>query len=213
MTPVVYLHGFASSPSSSKARYFRDLLEQAGASVSIPDLAAGDFEHLTITRQLNILDQAVAGLRVHLMGSSMGGWLAALYAARHPEVERLVLLAPAFGFNRRWPERLGTAEMDRWRREQALQVFHYGENRPASIGYQLIEDAAGYDDFPDVRQPVLIFHGAADDIVPVRYAEEFAKGRPNVTLEVVDSGHDLLNVLEPIGERVLEFFGTRRSPA
>jgi len=209
MLPVIYLHGFASSPASSKARYFHDLLARAGASVSIPDLADDDFERLTISGQLDVLDQAVAGRRVHLMGSSLGGWLAALYAASHPQVERLVLLAPAFGFNRRWPERLGTAEMDRWRREGSLEVFHYGESRTRSIGYQLMEDAARYPDFPDVRQPVLIFHGAADDIVPFRYSEEFAKHRPNVTLEVVDSGHDLLNVLQPIGERVREFFGTR----
>jgi uncharacterized protein len=205
MTPIVYLHGFASSPSSSKARYFRDLLERSGAIVTIPDLADGDFEHLTITGQLDLLDRAVGGRRVNLMGSSMGGWLAALYAARHPEVQRLVLLAPAFGFNRRWPERLGAAEMDRWRREQALEVFHYGEGRTCRIGFQLIEDAARYDDFPDVHQPTLIFHGATDDIVPASYSQEFAKIRPNVTLDVVNSGHDLLNVLEPIGERVRQF--------
>jgi uncharacterized protein len=209
MTPVVYLHGFASSPSSSKARYFRDLLDRAGTPVSIPDLADGDFEHLTITGQLTVVDHAAAGRPVDVMGSSMGGWLAALYAAHHPEVERLVLLAPAFGFNRRWPEHLGRVEMDRWRREGSFETFHYGENRTRRIGYQLIEDAARYDDFPDVRQPVLIFHGADDDIVPVRYAEEFASNRPNVTLEVVDSGHDLLNVLDRIGERVVEFLGTR----
>jgi len=209
MNPVIYLHGFASSPASSKARFFQELLERSGATVSIPDLADGDFEGLTITRQINVVDRIAAGRRVDLMGSSLGGWLAALYAARHTEVERLVLLAPAFGFNRRWPERLGSAEMDRWRREGAFEVFHYGENRPRMVGYQLIEDAARYDDFPDVRQPVLIFHGAHDDIVPVRYAEAFAKARPNVTLEVVDSGHDLLNVLESIGERAREFLGTR----
>ena len=28
------------------------------------------------------------------------------------------------------------------------------------LSYQLIEDAAQYEDFPDFRQPALIFHGA-----------------------------------------------------
>ena len=38
-----------------------------------------------------------------LMGSSLGGYLAALYAERHPKaVDRLVLIAPAFGFLQRW---------------------------------------------------------------------------------------------------------------
>ena len=31
----------------------------------------------------------------------MGGYLAALYASRHPEIDRMVLLAPAFGFGTR----------------------------------------------------------------------------------------------------------------
>src|SRR6185503_15091390 len=74
MRPIVYLHGFASSPSSSKARFFHDLLVRAGTTVSIPDLADGDFERLTITRQLAVLDRTVAGRSVDLVGSSMGGW-------------------------------------------------------------------------------------------------------------------------------------------
>lgn len=205
MTPVVYLHGFASSPASSKARHFRDRLERAGARVAIPDLNGGDFERLTITAQLDLLAGAAGPGPVSLIGSSMGGWLAGLYAAAHPEVERLVLLAPAFGFNRRWPERLGSAEMERWRRDGALAIFHYGENRIRTVGYQLVDDAARYPDFPDFRQPALIFHGVHDDVVPVRYAEEFSRGRPNVELQVVDSSHDLLNVLDPVAERAVAF--------
>jgi len=95
MTRVVYLHGFASSPSSTKARYFREKLEAAGAVVDVPDLAEGDFQHLTITGQMRVLERVAGGRPVSLIGSSMGGYLAALYAARHTEVERLALLAPA----------------------------------------------------------------------------------------------------------------------
>ena len=81
----------------------------------------------------------------------MGGYLAALYAARHPEVEKLVLLAPAFSFLTRWPEELGESKMDEWKRTGVLQVFHYVERRDdAAIGYQLIEDAQQYEDFPEV---------------------------------------------------------------
>ena len=52
-----------------------------------------------------MVDQAVNGEPVILMGSSLGGYLAALYAARHANVERLVLLAPAFNFPTRWRQR------------------------------------------------------------------------------------------------------------
>src|SRR4051794_10513845 len=210
MRRTVYLHGFASGPNSSKARHFRDRLERAGFTVDVPDLAAGHFEQLTISGQLRVLEQAAGTGPLDLAGSSMGGYLATLYAARHSAVERLVLLAPAFRLNSRWPEWLGAEEMDRWRREDSLPVFHYGEGRMRSLGYQLIEDAAQYEDVPEFRQPALIIHGAHDDVVPARYSEEFAADHPNARLEVVDSGHDLLNVLDSIAEQTVDFLTSGR---
>jgi pimeloyl-ACP methyl ester carboxylesterase len=205
MTPIVYLHGFASGPSSNKARFFREELERAGADVTVPDLADGDFEHLTITGQLRAIGRCAPDGAVSLIGSSMGGYLAALYAARHPEVERLVLLAPAFGFPRRWPERLGPGNMARWRDAGSMEVYHYGLRRNCTLRYGLMSDAAQYEDQPAFRQPALIFHGASDDVVPVRYAEAFADGRENVQLEIVDSGHDLLNMLDYMRPKVTAF--------
>jgi pimeloyl-ACP methyl ester carboxylesterase len=203
--PIIYLHGFASGPSSSKARRFQQALTAVGADVTVPDLAAGDFERLTISGQLEVLRRVAGDHTVSLVGSSMGGYLAALYAARHQSVERLALLAPAFGFSRRWPEKLGAAEMESWQRSDALDVFHYGEGRNRRLRYGLITDALQYEDFPDFRQPSLIFHGRRDDIVPVEYSRQFAAGRPNVDLEVLDSGHDLLDVLDTIMPRAVAF--------
>jgi pimeloyl-ACP methyl ester carboxylesterase len=100
MNRVVYLHGFASSPQSTKARFFGDRFAELGVGFEVPDLAAGDLEHLTISGQLRVIEQACRGEAVMLMGSSMGGYLAALYAAKHPEVTKLVLMAPAFGLPR-----------------------------------------------------------------------------------------------------------------
>jgi pimeloyl-ACP methyl ester carboxylesterase len=209
MTRIIYLHGFASGPTSSKALFFRERLEAAGARVDVPDLAAGDFEHLTISSQLAVIERAAGpngyAEPVSLMGSSMGGYLAALYAARHGEVCRLVLLAPAFGFARRWPERLGADQVAQWRSTGAMPVFHYGENRNRNLSYALLEDGARYEDYPDFRQPALIFHGAHDDVVPAGYSEEFAATHPNAILDVVDSGHELLNVLDIIAPKVERF--------
>jgi uncharacterized protein len=209
MKRVVYLHGFASGPSSSKARYFHQRLEAAGFSVTIPDLAEGDFKGLTLSGQLAVVGRAAADGNISLIGSSMGGYLAALYAARHTDVERVVLLAPAFGFARRWAEHLGPNAIEAWKRSGAIDVFHYGQGRTCALGYQLMEDAAQYEDYPDVRQPCLIFHGIHDDVVPVRYSEEFAATRPNVEFHAVDSGHELLNVLDAMGDRVEAFLNDR----
>ncbi len=205
MMRVLYLHGFASSPASSKARFFAHSLSAKGAHVEIPDLAAGDFEHLTLTAQLQVIEHAAAGEPVCLVGSSMGGYLAALYAQRHPEVPRVVLLAPAFCFARRWAERMGPEAVAAWRETGAIEVFHYGENRMCKLAYALLEDAEQYPDYPDFHQPSLIFHGRSDDIVPPRYSIEFAASHPAAQLEIVDSGHELINVLDDMAPKIANF--------
>ena len=205
MTPLVYLHGFASGPSSSKARYFRALLESAGSQVAVPDLADGDFEHLTITGQIAVIDRVAGTGPVSLIGSSLGGYVAALFAARHPRVERVVLLAPAFGFAQRWPERLGPVQVAAWRHAGTIDVFHYADNRTRKLGYQLLADGERYEAYPDFAQPALIFHGVHDDVVPARYSEEFAATHAYAALEVLDAGHDLLNVLDYMAPKIVRF--------
>ncbi len=204
-TRMLYLHGFASGSGSQKARYFRERCAEAGVTLEVPDLSAGDFEHLTLTGQLALIDGLVAGKPAILIGSSMGGFLGALYAARHPQIRRLLLLAPAFGFVRRWPESLGAERMEEWRRNGYIEVYHYGERRQSRLGYQLIEDGARYEDYPAVTQPTLVFHGDQDAAVPVRYSQEFCSRHPNAHLEILASDHELLNVLPQIWERSRQF--------
>src|SRR5271170_5749169 len=189
MPRFVYLHGFASSPGSRKARFFAERFRELGIGLEIPDLAEGDFRNLTLTAQLNVIARTSRDEPVSLIGSSMGGYLAALYAARHPEVENLVLLAPAFSFASRWPETLGERAMEQWKRTNTLKVFHYSEGREVELGYQLIEDARQYEAYPDVTQPALIFQGKQDTVVPPEYAVRFADQHTNARLHLMDSDH------------------------
>jgi len=202
---VIYIHGFASGPGSHKAQFFHERFADYGIDMQIPDLAAGDFSSLTITGQLQVIGQAANGRPVTLLGSSLGGYLAALYAARHPEVERVVLMAPAFGFARRWAATLGDAALSQWRRTGFREIYHYGEKRPLPLSYKLVEDGSDYEDYPDVTAPALILHGEHDEAVPVEYSREFAAGRSNVRLVVYDSGHELLNVLDPMWVEIKQF--------
>jgi pimeloyl-ACP methyl ester carboxylesterase len=205
MPRFVYLHGFASSPDSRKARFFEERFRELGIGLEVPDLAQGNFRNLTLTAQLNVIAQLSRDEPVSLIGSSMGGYLAALYAARHPEVERLVLLAPAFSFASRWPETLGERAMEQWKRTNTLKVFHYSEGREVELGYQLVEDAQQYEAYPDVEQPVLIFHGQHDAVVPPEYSMTFAEQHPNVRLRLLNSDHELGNVLDTMWIETEEF--------
>ena len=204
---LIYLHGFASGPQSSKAQFFRRRFEELGIAMQIPDLSEGNFEGLTISGQLRVIESTAGGHDVCLIGSSMGGYLAALYAARHLEVKKLVLLAPAFGFARRWPLMLGEEKVAEWRRTGWLPVYHYGDKMERRVGYKLLEDAERYEDYPDVSQPALVFHGRKDDVVPVEYSEEFAARHPQVTLRVMESGHELVDVMEEMWGEILAWIG------
>lgn len=195
---ILYLHGFASSPESRKARFFSERLRQHGLQVETPDLAKGDFSKLTITRQLQVVDETLNGEPAILIGSSLGGYLAALYASRHPAIQKLLLLAPAFRFHRLWMDRLTNEQLASWKQEGSIPVFHYGEGRELPLDYEFLEDAGRYEPFPSFRQPALIFHGVHDDVVPLAYSSEFAAQHENSRLFPLASGHELTDVLEEI---------------
>ena len=212
MTPVVYLHGFASSPQSAKAQFFRRKFAERGTEIEIPRLDEGNFEGLTITGQLAAIERTVAGRRVGLIGSSLGGYLAAAFAARHPHVEWLALMAPAFQFPRRWRERFSPEELAEWKREGSRPFFHYGYKEGRPLGYAFIEDAAQYEDQPEFSQPALILHGTEDAVVPAEVSREFAAAHPNVTLRLLRSGHELTDVLDELWTEILKFVKTFTGP-
>src|SRR5207247_4557034 len=74
----------SSDLGSTKAQFFRARLAQEGIALEIPDLAP-DFTHLTMTGMLGIVEAILARGPAVLLGSSLGGYLAALAAARSEE--------------------------------------------------------------------------------------------------------------------------------
>lgn len=195
---VLYLHGFASSPASRKARFFAAKLDAQGQPLEIPDLAEHHFERLTISGQLALIEQLLAGQPAALIGSSLGGYLAALYASHHPEVQRMVLLAPAFDFYHLWMHGLGPDRMASWKQNGTIPVFHYAEGRQVPLGLQFIQDAARFPPFPHFLQQALLFHGNQDDVVPVHHSVLFAAAHPNVHFRRLDSDHELTGVMDAI---------------
>ena len=203
---LFYLHGFASGPDSSKGQFFRQRFAELGYELQLPDLTEGDFENTTLSRQLALLDRVVGASPAVLIGSSMGAYLAALFAARHPRrVPGVVLLAPAFDLGRYWAASLGEDVVREWRERGQRQVYHFGEKQIRNLSYRLLEDALQYEGFPDVRQPALVVHGRADETVDHRLSLRFAEDRSNAEVVLYDSDHQLLNVLDEIWERVRKF--------
>jgi hypothetical protein len=205
MEKVIYLHGFASSPRSRKATLFQERFREKGVDLEVPDLSEGEFVRMTITSQLEVLRRSAGEAEVSLIGSSMGGYLAALAAARSERIKRVVLMAPAFSFAVRYAASLGAGTMQRWQEEGYLQVQHYGSGSPEPLAWSLMEDARFYEAEPAVTQPALIFHGTRDDVVPVDASRHFAAGRENVRLVEYDSDHELTDAAEDMFTRTWQF--------
>ena len=212
---VIYLHGFASSPGSSKARRFAAEVSRLGVGFSCPDFNQPAFETLTVTR---MLDQSRAAIEaagpgpVALIGSSLGAFVAVHASARDASgtVDRLVLLAPAFDFGGNRLKQLGDQGIEAWRRRGALQVFHYGWNEPRDVGFELYEDAARYDAFAlGDPKPTLIVQGSRDASVDPATVARWAHARRGVDLRLVDDEHQLAASMDGIWAEAEAFLGLR----
>ena len=208
---ALYLHGFASSARSTKAAFFADRLRERGVAYSCPDFNEPDFSELTITRMLGQLAAELAKERapVAVIGSSLGGTLAVLAAAKFPRrIDRMVLLAPAVMFAKPGHHLLPPERIEEWRRRGSLPFFHYAYNEERPLKFEFYEDSLQHDAFhARFEQPTLAFQGLRDQSVDHRTVEEFARTRPNVTLSLLDDDHQLISSLPRIWDAVGEFFG------
>jgi len=189
----LWLHGFASGPTSSKAQFVRDRLRERGIELAIPDLNEPAFFDLTVSRMLARVDALAAGEEVILFGSSLGGFTAATWAATRPGRTRaLVLLAPAFELAQRWAARMAPEEVARWRSTGRAAFDHYAHGRKEDLGFAFLADAARYESFPLPRCPTLAIQGTRDEVVDPALAREFVR-RMEGRAELIElpEGHEL----------------------
>lgn len=206
---VIYLHGFASGITSSKATYIGQRLRKRGVRFEAPDLNLPDFSTLTVTRMLEQTSALITASDepVVLMGSSLGGFVAVNAAAQRPaDVSKLVLLAPALDFNEEGLKGPGGACIEDWQRAGHLNVFHYGYGRMMPIHYELYADARRFDALhADLQMPVLVFQGRRDATVNPLTVESWAHSRSNVELHMLDDDHQLGASLGYIWDRLASF--------
>jgi HOMODA hydrolase len=95
--PLIFLHGigghleaYAKNVVPLADRFHTVAFDYVGHGLSEKKVL--DYTPLTFVDQLGELLDALGMARVHLSGESLGGWVTALFAARHPErVHRIML--------------------------------------------------------------------------------------------------------------------------
>jgi uncharacterized protein len=204
----IYLHGFSSGPGSTKAKYIKQRFDLHGLKLQVPDLNQDDFTHLTISRQI---DQVVNllpadGSPVTLIGSSLGGWISTIIAQNHPQVERLVLLAPAFDFLAHWLPKIGEQQLNLWAQTGYLDIYHHAVKDLVPLHYDFLHDVRKYPLAEITRNlPTLIIHGLNDDVVPIAASREFVTSHPWTELLEWDSDHQLTDRNEQIWQEICRF--------
>ena len=212
---IIYLHGFASSPNSEKAQYFKRRFTDHNVNMYIPDLNVPSFENLMLTDML----ETVAGVvrlcppgPVYMIGSSLGGLTALHFINQYKDseakrVELLFLLAPALDFVTNRRQALGEQGLQQWEQSGWWETHNYATDAPARAHYALLEDIARYDSFSaHLIIPTIIYHGQNDESVPVEQSVRFAEPRNNVNLKIVDSDHTLHDQAPVIFEDMVKFF-------
>jgi pimeloyl-ACP methyl ester carboxylesterase len=233
--PVVLVHGLGGSAEewSNEAPY----LVKAGFRVYMPDLPGYGRSEKPADFSYSVGDEAAvvagfmdaAGLKqVDLGGSSMGGWIAQLVAARHPQQIRRLMLFDSAGlaeppdwntslFTPQTPGELDQLEALLMPHPSAIPAFvardvvRFSNQRAWIIRRALATMLSGHDTtdsvLPGLKMPVLIVWGAEDRIMPLRHGETMHRLVPQSEFVVIPGcGHlAQMQCAGQIGPKVVDF--------
>lgn len=207
----LYLHGFASSPASSKARAFEAWGKSNGIAIDVLDLRVPSFEGLrfsAIKRRVREAIDAAGGdrSRAVLIGSSLGGITALRVAEEDARVAAVFAMAPAFELASQWRLRLGEQAWAAWQATGWLEVDDYATSTKAKVEFGFVSEMGRLDvGFPDVRVPVTVVHGVNDDVVQPSLSRAWSRGKRHVRLCEVEDGHELRESIPLILEEAANF--------
>ncbi|HLD42338.1 MAG TPA: alpha/beta fold hydrolase, partial [archaeon] len=122
---LVFAHGRGSGKNAKKAVELSKRLGDGFVCFSFDFSGCyeseGKFEDTTITDEINDLKTAIELVRkmpfvkeVHIVGSSLGGLVALLYAAKYNKLKSLVLHCPAFDFRQTYSDKNGKYSLKEW---------------------------------------------------------------------------------------------------
>lgn len=223
---VVLGHCFTCSRHTSILRDISKALVDGGIAALRFDFSGngqsqGIFAETTYTKHIGEMTAAAQFMRSKgyeafgLAGHSMGASIAVLSASRITGVKGICALAGRLA---------GTTAAGIFSRDQLSQLDRSGKLSFTSRGRELelkrdfFDDAERYDvsgTVRDLKTPVIIVHGDADDIIPVKEAHDAAALNPRVELEVIaGADHMFLDDAHRrrVADRVRDWFSEMFAP-
>jgi len=173
---LYYLHGYQSSPNGEKATLLKTTLH----AIPIPYRESAP-EELVISECLRRISEVITNdQQVILIGSSLGGFLAAATALTHPMVKQLILLNPAI-----IPPEIDLTTIE----GMPLRILQ--EMRDPRLFQQKIPAA------------ITILRGTLDDVVPDEWILPFALAQ-NATINLYTDDHRFSKNLHKLPEIISE---------
>lgn len=158
---LYYVHGYQSSPNGEKATILKEKL--GAIPIAYRDCSP---ENLVISQCLNCISEAIKNDdQVVLIGSSLGGYLAASTALTHITVKQLILLNPAI-----IPQEIDLQSIE----GMPLRILE--EMRDLRLFEQKI------------TATITILRGTQDNLVPDEWIVSFAQAQ-EATIQLFDDDH------------------------
>jgi pimeloyl-ACP methyl ester carboxylesterase len=234
---VIFLHGLGADSSSWAA----NLRPTAGKfhNLALDQIGFGESDKPFLEYKIETFVEFLAAFmdelnipKATLVGNSLGGWIAADFAARFPDrVDRLVLvdaagLAPA-GPPRTGPVDLNVTSISSARRILGLVFYNrqmitddavrtvFEKHLRNNDGYtiqRVLANAFAFPQFEDakvgsIKARTLVVWGREDALIPLESGERYAKAIPGAKLVVFDEcGHvPQLEKADEFNKALLEF--------
>ncbi len=196
---AVLCHGFLSNKNSKTNHALTDLLVPHRIATFRFDFfgqgeSEGPFEKITVT---TAVPQALAALalvetkgyrRIGLVGSSFGGLVSLMAAAKSPKLTCLALKCPVPDFPETLNLEFGEAGMAAWKATDTIPNVVPGGTGRIKLSYGFYEDCIRHDGYAAAKAitaPTLIVQGNADEYVPIHQSRRLSEslgGRHSVVV-------------------------------
>jgi len=177
---LYYIHGYMSEPNSTKGTLFKKMLN--AKAIKYRDCEPEDL--IISDCLIRIKKEIQNDGNAKLIGSSLGGLLAAKTALDNSNVKQIILLNPA------------------------IIPLYVDISKIQGMPQEILTDMQDYRLFENkISAKINIFTGTMDNVVPNRWVEEFAKAQ-DVKIRYLDDDHSFSLNLQKLPQIISDLLQT-----
>ena len=223
---VIVCHGFKGDRNEVHIKEIaeeiskKDIITLRFDFVKDPGESLLPFEEMTVSYELEVLDQAFNYLKIvpqidtskiGLTGHSLGGLVVSWYAAEHPEIKSLVPLSAVYNFVQAFESHYG--EWVQEAREKGVgNVFSSRTHQNLKLRREFYDDGASYDTnkvVENINCPVMVLCGTDDRLLShsQNYLDRLTAS--DKTLKIIEGANHVYSNpqhLEEVKTAVAEWF-------